>query len=139
MTSTSDSTSTWDRSAIRAGASVALVFAVPFSIAARLVSGSDLAVVFVLLATLGFLLGASVSAWHQNKGTPLSHAMVTATGSYCIPQAVFILVKLVRHSEVHWSGVVLNLLVTTSVGAIGGLLGSSLQTRGVHPRGRTPR
>lgn len=123
---------------MRAGASVALVFAVPFSIAARLVSGSSLAVLLVFLATVGFLLGSAIAAWHQQRGTPLSHAMVTAAGAYAIPQAVFIVIKLVRGADVTWSGVILNLLVAISAGAIGGIMGSSLRARGVYPQGRRP-
>ncbi len=128
----------WDVPAIRAGASVALVFAVPFSIAARIMSGSSIAILLVFLATIGFLLGSAVSAWHQQRGTPLSHAMVTAAGAYTIPQFVFVVVKLVRGGDVNWGGVILNLLVVVSVGAIGGILGSTLQARGAYPQGRRP-
>lgn len=128
----------WDTAAIRAGASVALVFAVPFSIAARLASGSTAAIVLVVLAAIGFLLGSAVAAWHQQRGMPLSHAMVTATGAYAIPQAVFVVIKLARGGDVRWSGVVLNLLVAVSFGLIGGFLGSSLQARGILPQGRRP-
>ncbi len=135
---TSSSQSRWDRAAIRAGASVALVFAVPFSIAARLVSGSSAAILLVFLAATGFLLGAAVAAWHQQRGTPLSHAIVTAAGAYAIPQSIFVVVKLARGGDVTWSGVILNLLVAVSVGAIGGILGSSLQARGMYPQGRRP-
>ena len=130
--------SRWDLPAIRAGASVALVFAVPFSIAARLVAGSSLAILLVLLATAGFLLGSAVSAWHQQRGTPLSHAMVTAAGAYAIPQSVFVIVKLARGGDVTWSGVILNMIVAVSAGAIGGILGSTMQARGVYPQGRRP-
>jgi hypothetical protein len=128
----------WDIPAIRAGASVALVFAVPFSIAARIVSGSDAAIFLVFLATVGFFLGSAVAAWHQQRGTPLSHAMVTAAGAYIIPQSVFVIVKLARGGDVTWSGVILNLIVTVSIGALGGILGSSMQARGAYPRGRRP-
>lgn len=126
----------WDLQAMRAGASVALVFAVPFSIAARIVSGTSAAIVLVFLAALGFLLGSAVAAWHQQRGTPLSHAMVTAAGAYLIPQSIFVIVKLARGGDVTWSGVIANLLVAVSAGAIGGVLGSSLQARGVLPQGR---
>ena len=128
----------WDRAAIRAGASVSLVFAVPFSIAARLVSGTSIAVFLVFLATVGFLLGSAVAAWHQQRGTPLSHAIVTAAGAYAVPQSVFVVVKLVRGGDVTWSGVILNLLVAVSAGSIGGILGSALQARGAFPQGRRP-
>lgn len=128
----------WDFPAIRAGASVALAFAVPFSIAARIASGSSVAILLVFLATVGFLLGSAVTAWHQQRGTPLSHAMVTAAGAYAIPQSIFVLIKLLRGGDVTWSGVILNLLVAVSAGAIGGVLGSSLQARGAFPQGRKP-
>jgi hypothetical protein len=124
--------------AIRAGASVALVFAVPFSIAARIASGSSIAIFLVFLATVGFLLGSAVAAWHQQRGTPLSHAVVTASGAYAIPQSIFIVVKLLRGGDVTWSGVILNMLVAVSAGAIGGILGSTLQAKGVYPQGRRP-
>ena len=126
----------WDVAAIRAGGSVALVFAVPLSIVARIVSGSGLAVVLSLLAALGFLLGAGVAAWHQRRGTPLSHGMVTAGGTYIAAQAVFIVVKLIRDGDVNWSGVMFNLAVTLTMGVFGGLLGSSMQRRGAYPQGR---
>jgi tryptophan 2,3-dioxygenase len=63
-----------------------LVFAVPFSIGARIFSDSGVAVILSLCAAIGFLLGAAVAAWHQQRRTPLSHAIVTAALSYIIPQ-----------------------------------------------------
>lgn len=131
--------SRWDVAAIRAGGSVALVFAVPLSILARAVSGSGVAVMLSLGAALGFLLGASVAAWHQDRGTPLSHGLVTASGTYIAAQAVFVVVKLLRSGDVNWSGVLFNLAFTMTMGVFGGFLGSSLQRRGVHPQGRRPR
>lgn len=129
----------WDLPAIRAGASVALVFAVPLSIAARAVSGSGPAVLFSLGAALGFFLGAGVAAWHQQRGTPLSHGMVTATGTYVLAQAAFVAVKLARDGDVNWSGVLFNLAITMTMGVFGGFLGSSMQRRGAFPQGRRPR
>lgn len=128
----------WDLPAIRAGASVALVFAVPLSIAARFVSGSGLAVLLSFAAALGFLLGAAVAAWHQQKRTPLSHGLVTATSTYLVAQAVFIVIKLIRGGDVAWSGVMFNLAITMAMGSFGGLLGSSMQRRGAYPQGRRP-
>ena len=128
--------SRWDVAAIRAGASVALVFAVPFSIAARIFSDSGLAVILSLCAAVGFLLGAAVAAWHQQRRTPLSHAIVTAALSYIIPQTVFIIIKLARGGEVRWLGVFFNLTVTLTVGVIGGFIGSTMQKNGAVPKGR---
>lgn len=135
-TSGSPTSSRWDVAAIRAGASVALVFAVPFSIAARIFSDSGLAVILSLCAAIGFLLGAAVAAWHQQRRTPLSHAIVTAALSYIIPQTVFIIIKLARGGEVRWLGVFFNLTVTLTVGVIGGFLGSTMQKNGAVPKGR---
>lgn len=134
----------WDRQAIRAGGSVALVFAVPFSVAARLVAGDTtpeggraaLAALLSFGAAVGFLLGAGVSAWHQNRRTPLSHGVVTAGFAYVIPQTVLVLVKLFRGGDVRWSGVMFNLTVALAMGVFGGLLGSYLQDRGMRPNAR---
>jgi hypothetical protein len=129
-----------DWRAIRSGASVALVFAVPLSIAARAVAdsadegGSGLAVLLSFGAVIGFLLGAGVAAWHQQRGTPLSHGIVTAGGTYLVAQSVFVAVKLLRGDEVAWSGVLFNLTVTLMAGILGGFLGSFLQQQGVSPR-----
>ena len=87
-------TGRWDWDAIRAGGGVALVFAVPFSIAARWAADRDdpgsLAVWLSLGAVLGFVLGAGCAAWVQRTGTPLTHGIVTAVGTYVVAQAVFV-------------------------------------------------
>ncbi|MBM3828256.1 MAG: hypothetical protein FJW09_06390 [Actinobacteria bacterium] len=135
------STSRWDRAAIRAGASVALVFAVPLSVVARILAGDEtpeggtatLVVLLSLGAAIGFLLGAGVAAWHQQRGTPLSHGIVTAAVTYVVPQAILIVVKLARGGEVRWTGVIFNLTVMISMGVLGGLLGSSMRKRGARP------
>ena len=80
-------TGRWDWDAIRAGGGVALVFAVPFSIAARWAADSRddsgrCAVWLSLGAVLGFVLGAGCAAWVQRTGTPLTHGIVTAVGTY---------------------------------------------------------
>lgn len=135
-TSSSSTPSRWDTQAIKSGATVALVFAVPFSITARVFSDSGIAVILSLCAAIGFLLGAAVAAWHQQRRTPLSHAIVTAALSYIIPQTVFIIVKLARGGEVRWLGVFFNLTVTLTVGVIGGFIGSAMQKTGAAPKGR---
>ena len=135
-TSSSSTPSRWDTQAIKSGATVALVFAVPFSITARVFSDSGIAVILSLCAAIGFLLGAAVAAWHQQRRTPLSHAIVTAALSYIIPQTIFIIVKLARGGEVRWLGVFFNLTVTLTVGVIGGFIGSAMQKTGAAPKGR---
>ena len=135
-TSSSSTPSRWDTEAIKSGATVALVFAIPFSITARVFSDSGIAVILSLCAAIGFLLGAAVAAWHQQRRTPLSHAIVTAALSYIIPQTIFIIVKLARGGEVRWLGVFFNLTVTLTVGVIGGFIGSAMQKTGAAPKGR---
>lgn len=134
--------STIDRAAIRQGASVALVFAVPFSIAARLVAdhspGSAWASVLWLAALGGFTLGAGIAAWTQRRGLPLLHGMVCAGGTYLAAQAVFVVIKLMRGGDVRWLGILFTFSAVLFVGMIGGVLGSALTKRGLVPRGRTP-
>lgn len=129
----------WDRTALRAGASVALVFAVPFSIAARWAADSRddqaLATWLTLGAVLGFVLGAGCAAWVQQRGLPLTHGLATAIGTYVAAQAVFIAIRLVRGADVNWFAALFNLSVVAGAGLIGGLLGRRLQASGFRPSG----
>jgi hypothetical protein len=131
----------WDGDAIRAGALVALVFAVPFSLAARWASDSrddsTLAVWLSIGALAGFVLGAGCAAWTQRAGTPLSHGIVTAAGTYLAAQAGLIAIRLARGLDVRWFAVLFNLTAVLAAGLVGGLLGQRLQARGVLPRQRS--
>lgn len=127
----------WDRPAIVAGASVALVFAVPLSLGARAAADSDHASAAAWLslgAVVGFTLGAGCAAWTQRCETPLSHGLVTAIGTYVAAQAVFVVIKLARGDSVHWFAVFFNLSTVVVAGLVGGLLGSRLRDRGFLPR-----
>ena len=130
----------WDLDAIRAGAMVALVFAVPFSIGGRIVADDDgdstLLVWLNLAAVLGFVLGAGCAAWVQRKGTPLSHGLVTAIGTYLAAQVVFVLIRLIRGDDVSLFAILFNLTIVLGAGLLGGFLGSRLQRQGIRPRGR---
>ncbi len=134
----------WDLDAMRAGGSVALVFAVPLSVAARILAGDEtpegtkatLVVLLSLGAAVGFLLGSGVAAWHQQRGTPLSHGIMTAAVTYIVPQAVLIVIKLARGGDVRWTGVIFNLTLVISMGVLGGSLGSSMRKRGARPSGQ---
>ncbi len=80
----------WDLDALRAGGSVALVFAVPFSIAATWAADRDdsaLALWFSVGAVLGFVLGAGCAAWVQRKDLPLSHGLATTIVTYSLAQS----------------------------------------------------
>ncbi|MET0458619.1 MAG: hypothetical protein ABW122_02445 [Ilumatobacteraceae bacterium] len=130
----------WDWDAIRAGGAVALVFAVPFSVAARWAADSRddsaLATWLTIGAVVGFVLGAGCAAWVQRVDAPLSHGLVTAVGTYLLAQAVFVVVRLARGLDVRWFALMFNLTVVLAAGLIGGLLGQKLRSRGVLPGDR---
>lgn len=126
----------WDRSALQAGALVALVFAVPLSIGATWAADSGystVAVWLVLGAVFGFLLGAGCAAWVQRVGMPLSHGVATATGTYLAAQTVFVAIKVVTGGDIGWFGILFNLSVVSLVGVLGGLLGRRLRNQGALP------
>jgi uncharacterized membrane protein YfcA len=129
----------WDVDALKAGAFVSLVFAVPFSIAARWAADSrddnTLALWLSIGALLGFVLGAGCAAWVQRVHLPLSHALVTAIGTYVAAQTVFILVKLLRGGDVNWFAALFTLSTVTGAGLVGGLLGRRLRAKGFRPTG----
>ena len=131
----------WDWDAIRAGALVALVFAVPFSVAARWAADSrddsTLAVLLSLGAVGGFVLGAGCAAWVQRVDTPLSHGIVTAVGTYLAAQTVFAVIRVARGDDVRWFAIMFNLTVVLVAGLVGGLLGQQLRSRGILPGSRT--
>lgn len=127
----------WDGDAIRAGAMVALVFAVPLSVGASIAADNDhpgLATILVMGALLGFVIGAGSAAWAQRTNTPLSHGIVTAGGTYVVAQTVFVVVRLVRGSDVRWFAIVFNLMAAIGAGLIGGMLGQRLRASGITPR-----
>lgn len=133
----------WDADALRAGASVALVFAVPFSIGARWAAesrdDSTLALWLSVGAVIGFVVGAGCAAWVQRLDLPLTHALVTAIGTYVAAQAVFIAIRLLRGNEVDWFAALFNLSVVAGAGLVGGSLGRRLRAKGFRPSGSAQR
>lgn len=128
--------SRWDSAAIRAGAAVSLVLAVPFAVGARIAADGDntgLAVGLSIGAALGFLVGGGCAAWAQQVGFPLSHGLVTAGGTYLAAQSVFIAIRLIRGDDVRWFGTLFTLTVVLLAGLIGGLVGQRLQSAGIQP------
>jgi hypothetical protein len=123
--------------ALRAGGSVALVFAIPFSIAARIVAEGDdssgTAALLSLAAVLGFVLGAGVAAWTQRLQLPLKHGIISAVSTYVVAQAVFIVVRSVRGNEVRWLAAIFNLTAVAVAGLVGGALGGFMHRRGFFP------
>ncbi len=127
----------WDWQAIKAGAGVALVFAVPLSIAARWAADSRddnvLALWLSVGALAGFLVGAGCAAWAQGVGLPLKHGLVTALGTYTAAQIVFIIVKLARGGDVNWFAAAFTGSAVVGVGLLGGVLGGRLRDKGIRP------
>ena len=128
----------WDGEAIREGASVAVLFAVPFTIIARLAFDDDdksgWASVLALASVLGFVLGAGVAAWRQRRGTPLSHGVVTAVGVFLVVQVLFAVIRVAGGNSLNVGKIIVSLSLTALAGLLGGLLGSFLQRQGMAPR-----
>ncbi|MDX2380872.1 MAG: hypothetical protein QNM02_14060 [Acidimicrobiia bacterium] len=140
MTDTHADPGRWDREALTSGAGVTLVFAVPLTVLASVV-GSDsggLNAFFFFGALLGFVLGAGCAAWIQRRGTPLSHGLATAAGTYLIAQAVFVAIRILTGRDINWLGVAFTMSLVLLAGIIGGVLGQRLQNKGFEPSRRLP-
>ena len=128
----------WDGQAIREGASVAVLFAVPFTIIARLAFDDDdksgWASVLALASFLGFVLGAGVAAWRQRRGAPLSHGVVTAVGVFVVVQVLFAAIRVAGGNSLNVGKIIVSLSLAALAGLLGGLLGSFLQRQGMAPR-----
>jgi xanthosine utilization system XapX-like protein len=126
-----------DWRAVRAGGSVALILAVPFSFAARWFADNDshssAPTWLSLLALIGFFVGSGIAAWVQRLDLPLAHGIVTAVLTYLAAQAVFIIVRLALGREVHWFALFFNLTAVAFVGLLGGFVGSAMHRRGMYP------
>jgi len=125
----------WDWPALRAGAVITLTFAVPITVVAAIVDSDSggLNALFFFGAMWGFILGGGCAAWIQRAGTPLSHGVVTAGGSYLAVQAALIVIRLVGGDSVNWFSVFFTLGVAGVAGLFGGILGNRLQQRGFVP------
>lgn len=130
----------WDLDAVRAGIGVCLFLAIPLTLIAALVDSGDtgLNALFFFGAMFGFVLGAGCAAWLQQRGTPLTHGIVTAMVAYVGAQTIFVAIRLIRGNSVNWFGVFFTLSLVMLAGLFGGLLGSLLQARGVVPSSRRP-
>lgn len=125
----------WDWQALRAGAMVAVVFAVPLTVLAAIVDSDNgaLNALFFFGAMFGFILGGGCAAWVQRAGTPMSHGVVSAAGTYLAVQAVFVAIRLAGGDTVNWFSVFFTLGLVSVAGMFGGVLGSRLQQRGFVP------
>ena len=128
---------TLDPTALKQGALVSLVFAVPFSVGSSLIADGDenspWVAVLWLAALGGFALGAGIAAWVQRTGFPLMHGLVCAGGTYIAAQSVFIVIKLLRGGSISWIPVLFVFTMVITAGLVGGGLGSALRKRGLMP------
>lgn len=120
--------SRWDVDALKAGASVMLMFALPSTLIARFVldtqdGTSSWTPLLSLIAVLGFILGAGVAAWQQRRNTPLAHGVVASTGTHLAVQALIVVTKLVIGADVRFSRVLTSISFALVAGVIGSLLG----------------
>ena len=119
-----------DPRALREGALVAAVVAVPAGVVGRVLSDRpdqpDWLWVLVVVVLAGLMAGAAVAASRQDRGFPLTHGVVTAVGVFVAVQTVGILIRLLRGDSISWSRVTSSLLLSLMAGMAGGLLGSAL-------------
>ena len=118
-----------DPKALREGALVAAVVAVPAGVVGRVLSDRpdqpDWLWVLVVVVLAGLVAGAAVAASRQDRGFPLTHGVVTAVGVFVAVQTVGILIRLLRGDPISWSRVTSSLLLSLMAGVAGGLLGSA--------------
>lgn len=129
----------FDREALRAGAGVTLVFAVPPTLVARFVldnndGASGWAPLLSLIAMLGFVLGSGVAAWRQQSRRPMAHAVVAGAGVFVAAQAAFLVVRIATGGDVRVMRILTSFSLALVASVIGGLLGNFLQKNGVRPR-----
>lgn len=126
----------WDVVAIRAGAALALVIAVPLWIAASWSTDNEnwgLTALFTIGALIGFVLGAACAAWLQRLRLPLAHGMVTAVGTYVAVQVLVTTYRLATGADINWFGVLFYVTVALGAGLVGGFIGLRLRAVGFIP------
>ena len=126
-----------DWNALRAGGSVALVFAIPFSIAARIVADGDDS-----SGTAAFLSLAAVRRLRARRRRGRVDATTAAAaeardhlrGRYVRdrPSGVHHRPRL-RGDEIRWLAAIFNLTAVAVAGLIGGAIGGAMHRRGFFP------
>jgi len=139
MMSVSSSPRPLDREALRAGASVTLLFAVPPTLVARFVLDNNAdtngwAPLLSLIAVLGFVLGSGVAAWRQGSQRPMAHAVIAGAGVFVAAQAVFLVLRIATGGDVRIMRILTSFSLALVASVIGGLLGNFLQKNGPRPR-----
>jgi hypothetical protein len=132
-----------DAVAIRRGALVCLVFAVPPTVLGRLLADDDAssgwAPLLLFVTLTGFVLGGGVAAWHQRRGMPMAHGVVTTGAVFVALQAVFLLVRAITgggDDPIRWGRISVALSIALAGGLVGGILGGYLERSGLVPEAR---
>ena len=117
-----------DHQALKAGASVTLMFSIPPTLIARFVldtqkNSSAWTPLLTLMAVAGFIIGAGVAAQQQNRRTPLLHGVIASTGSFLVVQAVLVFVKILLRSDIRIGRILTSLSVSLVASIVGSLLG----------------
>ena len=117
-----------DRQALKAGASVTLMFSIPPTLIARFVldtqkNSSAWTPLLTLMAVAGFIIGAGVAAQQQTRLTPLLHGVTASTGSFLVVQAVLVFVKILLRSDIRVGRILTSLSVSLVASVVGSLLG----------------
>lgn len=124
----------WDVAALRAGASVCAVFAVPLQVVAQILGrDSGLADLLTLLSFAGFVLGGGVAAWSQRKQLALTHSLVTVLGTFLVLQVLFVLARAVSGNDLRLLNALFNVPLVMIAGLLGGALGSFMRRNGSRP------
>lgn len=128
-----------DIQALREGASVTLVFAVPPTLVARFIldNGNDAsgwAPLMSIIAVFGFVLGSGVAAWRQTARRPMTHATLAGAGVFIAAQALFLLIRVATNGDVRVMRILTSFSLSLVASVIGGLLGNFLQKNGIRPR-----
>lgn len=129
----------FDRQALREGASVTLLFAVPPTLVARFVldNGSDSsgwAPLMSIIAVFGFVLGSGVAAWRERVRRPMTHAVLAGAGVFVVAQAAFLVIRIATNGDVRVMRILTSFSLALVASVVGGLLGNFLQKNGIAPR-----
>ena len=124
----------WDVPALRAGASVCAVYAVPLQVIAQVLGrDSGLADLLTVVSFGGFVLGGGVAAWSQRRQLALSHSLVTVLGTFLVLQLLFVLARAVSGNDVRLLNALFNVPLVMIAGLLGGALGSFMRRNGSRP------
>jgi len=129
----------FDIAALKKGASVTALFAVPPTLIARFFLDdksyvTSWSVFLSLLSIFGFILGSGVAAWHQSEGRPMLHAMTAGVGVFIVIQSLFLVVRVLLNGDIRIGRIATSLALALFASVIGGALGSFLQHSGAKPR-----